>query len=263
LVLAIVQVRFPLIAHLQTLEGIAPVQDLLRGTFPYLELEQTQQVSVTFGQPDPLQGMGISNQWVFTDDKGTKLMIGAGGATLTAGDEYEGIKVFASQFEQVLTALSKAEGIPRCDRLGVRFLDIAEPPPADPSAWQRWFRPELIGWVGAGVLDSQTRLVSALASTNLSCTASALTPPGPGDVQGQVRHGYVPAATTIADLNIEVQQPAFLLDMDLFIQAPQAFDPSILTAQFVALQREMAGFFQWSLTAEGKDYFGLAEVEAE
>src|SRR5882724_9840148 len=204
LVRAIAQVRFPLVAHLQTLEGIAPVQDLLRELFPYMDLEQVQQLSVSLGSPEMIVPPTLhgASQWIFTDDRGTRLAVNAAGATLIAGTEYETLSHFGAQFESVLDALARAESLPRCDRLGVRYVDLAEPPPGDADAWKRWFRPEMVGWVGTDLIHREARLVSTLSQTTISVPTTFLVPSfPPGEVQGLVRHAFVQAGTLVPDLD--------------------------------------------------------------
>lgn len=262
LVLALAQVRFPLIAHLQSLEGVAPIQDRLRGLFPFMEQQTRQEIALALTPQGPAAppSIGASSQWLFTDEAGTKLAIEAGGATLSAGAEYQDIEHFARQFEQVLTAISEAEHLPRCDRLGVRYLDVAEIPPGDDYAWVSWFRPELVGWLGSQILQDETRVVSSLAQTTLAAPPASFVRSSPADVQGLVRHGYVSAQTTIADLDIQIANASYVLDIDLFIPAPQPFDPPTLAEQFRALHGQIDRFFRWSLTPEGEEYFQLEET---
>ncbi len=262
LVLALAQVRFPLIAHLQSLEGIAPIQDRLRELFPFMEQQTRQEIALTFTPQGPAAppAMGASSQWLFTDEAGTRLTIEAGGATLSAGAEYQDIQHFARQFEQVLTAIGEAEHLPRCDRLGVRYLDVAEIPPGEEQAWHGWFKPELVGWLGSGILRDDSRVVSSLAQTTLAAPPSSFARSAPADVQAVIRHGFVSAQTTIADLDIEIANPSYVLDIDVFIPAPQPFDPATLAEQFRALHGQIDRFFRWSLTPEGESYFELEET---
>lgn len=262
LALALAQVRFPLVARLQTLEGIAPVQDRLRELFPFMEQQTQQEIALAFTPQGPAAppAVGSSQQWLFTDEAGTKLTVGAGGATLTAGPEYQDIQHFAQQFERVLAAIGEAERMPRCDRLGVRYLDVAEVPPGDDQAWQRWFRPELVGWFGSGILNVDTRAESALCQTSLAAPPGTFLPTAPADVQGLIRHGFVSAQTMIGDLGVQIQRASYILDLDLFVPAPQPYDPPVLAEQFRALHDQIDRFFRWSLTTEGEEYFQLEEA---
>jgi uncharacterized protein (TIGR04255 family) len=262
LVLALAQARFPLIAHLHTMDGVAPVQDQLRTLFPYMEVEEIQEIELPFGSPSN-PTVANSKQWVFTNDTGTKLNLAAGAATLIKGKEYESLSAFASEFKQILDALAAVERIRRCDRLGVRYLSAAETPPGQESAWKEWFRPELIGWAGDNVLSEQSRLNSFITESRISVPGSSILASLSGDVQGLVRHGLVPRNALIRDLGTAIQSPSYIIDFDLFAHFPQRFDAEMLSEEFVALQLQIARFFRWSLTARGEEYFGLEELESD
>lgn len=261
LVRALAQVRFPLVAHLQTLAGIAPLQDRLRPRFPVMEQHQVQEMTLAFGPGGPQAAplVGQATNWVFSDDGGSTLTLAVGAATLTASEEYGGVEEFANLFEFVLDALAEVEGPPRCDRLGVRYVNAAEVPPGEDQAWARWFRPELVGWIGTDVLNDSSSLISSVTQTSIAAPPSTASG-GPGEVQGLVRHGCVPAQSVIPDIELRVDSPAYLLDIDMFVPVPQRFDVGALMRQFRALHGEIDRFFRWTLTPDGAAYFELEEV---
>ncbi|MDP9375127.1 MAG: TIGR04255 family protein [Chloroflexota bacterium] len=261
---ALVQVRFPLVAHFQELSGIAGIQDHLSELLPYLQGQQVQQMTITLapGTETPPPTM-TTMVWRFTGDDQWTLALEPGAASLFVGDEYRGIEDFADRFFQVLSALYETRRVRRCDRLGLRYLNIVEPPPGDERAWARWFKQELIGWVGAGILGPNTRLHSSLAQTQISVPPVDSFAVAPADVQAMVRHGVLPAGTEIpleSGSPRMVEQEAYVIDLDLFIQAPQRFDPETLIKQFQSLHAQIDAFFHWSLTEEGARNFGMGEL---
>jgi uncharacterized protein (TIGR04255 family) len=85
----------------------------------------------------------------------------------------------------------------------------------------------------------------------------------PADVTARIRHGFVPAGTEVrldASLMSTVEQNSYVIDIDIFVQAPQPFEPTALLAQFTALHSQIDTFFRWSLTEEGMQYFELEEL---
>jgi len=66
----------------------------------------------------------------------------------------------------------------------------------------------------------------------------------------------------LVDLNPPrtLKQNAYLLDVDMFIQANQNFEVTNLVAQFRLLHEQIDSFFRWSLTEQGAEHFGLEEV---
>lgn len=257
LVQALAQVRYPLIAALETMPGVAPLQERLREAFPYMEQERVQEVSLVIGPAGPAGGAGAASvTWNLTNDAGTLVVIGAGSATLSAGASYTTVEEFSDDFERTLRALESV-GVPRCDRLGVRYLSLAAELPGEDRSWRRWFRPELLGWAGSdtvadGVLETSINQVMLRHAP----TGDLAGPPA--DVQATVRHGAVPAGTDVPGIPpLQVPHPAYLLDLDVYVAGHQPFDPARILKQFEMFHTQIDGFFYWSLTQEGAEHFGI------
>ncbi len=163
---ALAQVRFPLIANLESLTGIAPLQELLAPTFPYMQQEKTQEFSFAIGPDGGQGGAAESVTWKLSNDDGETVSIGAGSASLTSDGSYSGIEKFTEHFALLLDSLAEVR-IPRCDRIGVRFLSLAASTPSADRPWREWFRPELTGWTGSDLADQAT-LVSSISQAQVS-----------------------------------------------------------------------------------------------
>ncbi len=258
---ALAQVRFPLRARLQSLEGVAGLQERLEERFPEMREQQVHEVALVIGPAGPAEaGSGTSRSWVFTSAQGPTLVLAPDSATLSAGSEYEGVEQFGELFATVLQALTEEAGVRTCDRLGVRYLSIAETSPGDPSAWRTWFRPELIGWPGGEVLTNGTSVVASMMQTQLSAPPVGELSGPPVAVQAIVRHGFVPVNSVVPGVPpIVLQNGAYLLDFDLFVPGAQPFEALELTSQFRSLHAQIDKFFRWTLTDTGADHFGLEE----
>src|SRR6266446_3027194 len=86
LALAVVQLNFPILGRLQTLEGVTPLQDALTATFPYMQVVQVDQLEVVLGPGQsafapPQRSVG----WRLTDDAGWVLNINPATAHLAIG----------------------------------------------------------------------------------------------------------------------------------------------------------------------------------
>jgi uncharacterized protein (TIGR04255 family) len=261
LVQAIAQIRYPVRAHLQSLEGVTKIQDDVEALFPYLSEQQVQSLSFLLSPGAPVQAGGqTSKAWQFSDDAGWIFAVSPDNASLTAGGgQYGSFADFAERFRLILSALSENTGVGRCDRLGVRYIDLAEVPLDEDDAWRRWFRPELTGWGSSEVLGSDTTLVASIAQTQLSARPTGELSGPPVDVQAIIRHGYLPPNTALPGVPIQSQSAAFLLDMDLFVEGPQVFDVDALDAQLDILHTQIDRFFRWTLAPEGEEHFGLEE----
>ena len=253
------QVRYPVRAKLPSLEGIAPVQERLEHLFPYMNPQQMQQVSLLIGPAGPAAAGGQTSQsWHFNDDGGWSLTMSADAATLAVGPEYGEFGEFSDRFGTVLTALNEGAGITRVERLGIRYVNIAEVPPGDPDAWRKWFRSELTGWSATPTIADGTRLLTSITQTQLAAPATGELSGPPVDIQAMVRHGYIPANALVPGvLPRQPQSPAFLLDIDMFVEAPQPFNAEELSRQLTMLHAQIDRFFYWSMSPDGAQYFGV------
>lgn len=260
---ALAQVRFPLQARLGTLDGVAAVQDRLTARYPYLAQQQVQSIELQFG-PQGTQAAAVSGagaNFTFSADDDHAIVLAPDSATLTAATGYEGVEDFGTRFGEMLTALGEAVQLPRCDRLGVRYLTVASLPPGDSRAWSRWFRPEVVGWVGADTIVDNADVNSAITQVSMSGRPIGDLAGLPAEVQAVVRHGLAPAASAVPGIPpVQVAQESFLMDLDMFVVAPQAWDVDSLTRQFEALHGQIDRFFRWSLTTSGAEFFGLEEL---
>jgi uncharacterized protein (TIGR04255 family) len=258
LVQAVGQVRFAARAKLANMDGIAPVQEHLDAVFPYMRVQQVQQVALLVGPAGAATtGAPAAQTWHFDDGKGWAADISPDTATLTVGPQYGEFSEFTDRFEAVLRALSDAAGVTLADRLGIRYLNVAELPPGDGAAWRRWFRPELTGWPATDLVGDSTELITTITQTQLSSPPTGELAGPEADVMAIVRHGLVPANTIVPGvLPVQPRGPAYLLDIDIFTQGSQRFVPEELSRQLTALHGQIDRLFYWALTDEGAAYFG-------
>lgn len=255
---ALGQVRYPLLAQFQTMSGIAPLQGELRELFPYMEQERVQELSLFVGPagpaaaPPPVETVN----WKLTNDQGMLVVVGSGSATLSVGSEYTNVEDFAAAFRHLIGALATV-GVPRCDRIGLRYLSIASDLPGEARAWREWFRPELLGFAGTDFITADA-LFTSMTQVQLSHPPVGDLSGFPSDIMAVVRHGAVPAGTTVPGVPpVQTDADSYLLDLDLFVEGAQPLDSGELIGQFGKLHREIDAFFYWSLTAEGGKHFGL------
>lgn len=261
LVQAVAQVNFPIVPRLQSLDGIAPVQDDLADLLPYLNQQVVQEVSLMVGPAGPVAPSAQSSTLnLLTDDKGWTLQVAVGSATLSVdGEHYLGAEDFRGRLERVWTALRDHAGVRKCDRLGVRYLDVVE---LNGDAWASWFRPEVIGLAHPDL--SGTNLASTLTETRLQAEPVGALEELNGQVEGIIRHGVVPPGSVLQGVPPRpIQHQAFLLDLDVFIAAPEVFDPQRLARHFVALHSQLEKVFHWAVTIEGRSRFGYELVSED
>src|SRR3954454_6584238 len=186
LVQALVQVNYPIIPRLQTPEGAAEVQAALGTRFPYLSQSVVQQVALMAGPVGPAVPQATQSLvHELTSDDGWSLTLAMSSATLSVGPQYAGIDDFAVRFAEGCSALATAGGVSRCDRLGVRYLDLVDVHGAED--WDTWFRPEVVG-IASPRLTGQT-LVSSLTETRLRGVLEGQAEALPTAADGILRYG--------------------------------------------------------------------------
>ena len=105
---ALVQVNFPIVTRLQTLDGAAAVQAALGRRYPYLAQNVIQQMSLMVGPAGPAAPPQTSQNVVheLTSDDGWTLTLTVSSATLSVGEDYAGVDDFAGRFAEVCAALT-------------------------------------------------------------------------------------------------------------------------------------------------------------
>ena len=266
LVQALVQVRYPLSAQFQRLADVAEIQAKLAHILPYMAQSESQLVSMAIGggEASPSESSissASSILWRFSDDKSWSFVLEPSIATLAVGSDYEGMDDFADRFSEVLSVLADSGDFRRCERIGVRYVNHVDIPPGMTGNWTEWFKPELTGWSGTTLLGEGADLTSDITQSQFRYRPVESFATTPGDIHSLIHFGLLPPGTLV-DLNPPrtLKQNAYLLDVDMFIQANQNFEVTNLVAQFRLLHEQIDSFFRWSLTEQGAEHFGLEEV---
>jgi uncharacterized protein (TIGR04255 family) len=258
LVVAVAQVRFPLVARLQTLAGIASLQDRIAGVLPYMEQVHQQQLLLSLSPLGSAASPAVeqTSAWKFTNEGSWILSIEPGSATLSVGADYTTGDDFASAWRTILEALASDVGVPRCDRIGVRYVDVIDIPHDAQTEWLAWLQPQLMGMLGTTIFSEGTALRTYVTQAHLLSSRRE-----PHPVQGAFRIGFLPQGTQLGlqplSEPFQVAETAFLLDIDLFIEGHQPFDVDSLVQDYDLLHLQQEQFFLWALTDEGKNHFGV------
>lgn len=258
---ATVQVNFPILPRLQTLEGIAPLQEHLSDLLPYMNQQVVQQLEFTIGPAGPAGGSSqAAILHVFTGEDGWTLQVSVGSATLSVdGARYQGVADFLRRLQIIWSGLRDASGVKRCDRLAIRYLDIVK---TGDSAWAEWFRPELVGLANPDI--SGDGLSSSLTEARLVADPTGVLNDLHQQVEGLIRYGVVPAGSLMQGIPPRpISERSFIFDMDISVVATQAFDPNILGDQFLELHAQLEKVFHWAITDSGKNEFQYELVDTE
>lgn len=255
---AIGQVSFPFISNITDLRSIEGFKAAVEEKFPYMHQLSSQQVSVAL---DPLGSSSVQSNkfdgWLFSDDSDWALQVFPNSATISVGSQYFEFDNFQQRFSKVMDALSTELHIKRIDRIALRYINVVEIPQSEPSVWKAWFKPEIIGWIGSDIVNNETLIEASITQTMLIYSMNNQNDYYAPDVNSVLRHGLIPANTIIPGLDSKLlkENKGFLIDIDSYINSPQAFDAQELTHQISKLHSVIDKFFFWILTDEGAKYF--------
>ncbi|MFC4606871.1 TIGR04255 family protein [Streptomyces maoxianensis] len=257
LVQALVQVRYPVVASLGTVAGVAPLQKRLGQRLPYME-PVSSNMSLQIGPSGAIVEPGPPDGWQLADDEGHKLLLAPGAANLVVDNRYKGVQEFSELLEFCLSGIVEAEAIRRCTRLGVRYLSVAPPSPDNEYSWMDWFRPEVQGWSSRNLLNA--KLEASANRVQIKGGLEGEFSDFPSPAQGLITTGWFPAGAVISGLPpIPLDSASFVVDFDFFVEGVQSFSVEKLVDQFKKLHSQMDRFFHWSLTPKGAEHFGLED----
>ncbi|MFD9259205.1 TIGR04255 family protein [Streptomyces sp. NPDC059538] len=257
LVQALVQVRYPVIASLGTVAGVATLQSKLIERLPYME-PVSSSMSVQVGRSGAVVEPGPADGWQLSDDEGHKLLLTPGAANLVVDHRYRGVKDFSNLLHFCLSGIAETEAVRRCTRIGVRYLSVAEPLPDNEFSWMDWFRPEVQGWSSGSILNA--KLETSANRVQIRGDVEGEFSEFPSPAQGLITTGWFPADSVISGLPpVPLKAASFVLDFDFFVEGAQSFSADSLVSQFKVLHSQMDKFFHWSLTPKGFEHFGLEE----
>jgi uncharacterized protein (TIGR04255 family) len=256
---ALAQVRFPLLAKLQTFEGVAPLQEALLAKYPYMDKLSEAGLSISFGQAAaPLAEQTTS--WHFKDDDGRLLAVSSNAMTLSLSKQYKGFTDFKERFRDALTALKDTLSPSRCLQIGVRFFNVVEDIGDEEGHWKKIFNNSIVGWPASQIVHGDTRLENSVSQIQLASPPVNELADFPADVQAVIRHGIAPAGSLVPGIPvIRLDDRGFFLDIDIFVATSQEFEIDEILSQFTAMHSQTDRFFRWALTGEGEKHFGLKE----
>lgn len=236
LVRVIAQVRFPVIASVEQRGFIAAFQEALRPTYPVLRPEIAQ--GVVFG----LQGLERASTqtiWRFNDLAGQWRVSLAPDFLALETTAYTSRSDFVTRLRTALRALHTHVEPKLVDRLGLRYIDRVELSPTEDIT--RLVRHEVSGI-----------LATPLAPyTHQALSVSLFALPEEDHAQLQARWGKIPPQGSIDLEALEpVDKPSWILDLDMFSEAPRPFDPEALVDDVQRYAERLYAVFRWAVTEE-------------
>lgn len=233
LVRVIAQVRFPLVASVESQEFIAPFQEAIRKEYPVLRQERAQSI---FVGPKGATPLAESKVWRFSDStRGWRATLAPDFVALES-TAYTNRTDMLNRFGRLLKATESHVNPQIVDRVGVRYIDRIVG--AQLENINAMLRPEIAGVLGAGFGSSAVHALSE----------SVFLIPG-GARRLLARWGLVAEGATFDANALEaIEQKSWILDLDVFDEESRPFE----TTRLVGLAEEFAKvsytFFRWAVT---------------
>lgn len=237
LVKVMVQLRFPTIAKIDSIDAIAAFQQQMGASYPILRQEQHVPLLPVGVVPPPAQVFGTV--WRMTNSDGTWVVVLARDFVAMETSAYSSRADFLQRWGEVLGALSPAGLAPAVfDRLGIRYIDrLAEEELVNDLA--QLVRPELLGITNVDIPSGSAMLV------NVTQTQFQI-----DGLQMNASWGILPARTIILPGIDPVDTRSWILDIDVYKEGQGPFDAaSVVDLTGVAAERAHE-FFRWSVTEE-------------
>lgn len=235
LVRVIAQVRFPLILSIERAEFTAPFQEAIRAAYPVLRQELAQGIVV--GARGGAADRKLA-AWRFADSKGEWRVSLAPWFLALETTAYTSRAEFLERFELAVRALHEHINPGMVQRLGLRYIDRVTGEALDDI--RKLVRPEMLGVIGAAPgANARQALSEAIFDV-------------PGDSEQLLaRWGLLPPRSTVDPAGIEaIDEPSWLLDIDMFSAKQRDFEPATIVAEARRYAERLYTVFRWAVTPE-------------
>jgi uncharacterized protein (TIGR04255 family) len=244
----IAQARFAPILAIRNPDKVASFQEAIRGTYPVLQEERTNQIVIgPLGLPASPREEVI---WRFGDREKQPLWRVSLSADFVALETsaYASRADFLDRFQHVVQALEQPFKPAQCQRLGIRYIDRMKGQAI--SRIIDLIRPKILGIalpneeqplsLGGAVLHMMTEV--ALAAQEGQITA---------------RWGSLPDNATYDPNALEpIAEPSWILDLDMFTTSPVAFESEVLASTAKAFAERIYAVFREMVTDEFLRFYG-------
>lgn len=237
----LVQARFAGILKIDSKEGVAPFQELIRQRYPLLEQVTAHglQMEVTANTPNFRQI--ASNVWRFSDaDESFVVSLTSDAITLEAR-RYPGRKAFMERWSELLKSIQDIYAPSLAVRVGIRYFNRINGDAM--NHLPTWVKPNLIG---VALPEYRKYVKQAISEANMQIDEGNML----------LRWGVIPKNSTIDPNLIDpVKTASWLLDIDASSSKQCPFDADSLTAAYQKLSERAYAVFRWVMTDDGLAYF--------
>ena len=241
LVRVVVQVRFSSVLRIDSKEGVAPFQELVRSEYPLLEQVISQGLQITVAGNVPNFQPVASNVWRFSDAQKKFIASLTSDALTLETPAYPGRSAFIGRWAQLLRWVHETYAPGLALRVGIRFLNRIHGDAVGKL-------PDLIApnLIGVALPEYREHVSQAISEANLSVEEGAML----------LRWGIVPKNATIDPALLEsVATSSWLLDIDTFSTDQRIFEAEALASDSKCLAERAYAVFRWAFKEEGLAHF--------
>jgi uncharacterized protein (TIGR04255 family) len=220
--LALVQARTTPVLALERSETVERLVAELGGRWILTDRQTAQQIAVQLGPEGAQQHTAPQETvWILTAQS-VRAAVSASSVTVET-NSYPEWEEFRGSIEEVFAAVHRTLAPARCVRLGMRYVNEVDvsPAEADPGKLAEQLNAALLG----PALSLDRNVLGSLAELRVAESDGAVF---------VVRHGLVNPST-------------YLLDYDVYREAPDEFDPKSMIARADRFHHRIESVFAWSL----------------
>ncbi|QQS10830.1 MAG: TIGR04255 family protein [Rhodospirillales bacterium] len=243
LVRVIAQVRFEPILAIRLADRVATFQEIVRGKYPFLKEDRVHQVEVALGPAVPPQ-IKEAILWRFSDQEEQvtwRVSLGVDFVALET-TAYESRDNFLQRLREIVDGVEAVFKPQEVRRFGLRYIDRLTG-----DAMLRasdLIRAEVLG-IAQGRIGGAARHI--LTETILDAEEGVI----------QARWGRLPPKATIDPNAIEpIDEPSWLLDLDMSTRSKQSFDGDGISKTATAFAERIYTVFRWMVTTEFLRFYG-------
>lgn len=244
----IAQIRFPSILAIRNPDKVAVFQEALRSIYPHLEEHRVQRFDL---YPDPNLSAREGIIWRLTDretEPSWRVSLGVDFVALEASD-YDSRADFLERLAAVVGAVEDTFKPADVKRLGLRYINRLTGEAVDRVG-------ELLQSEVLGIVRADSSFAPALDDSIVHLmTEAQFVAPDHAYVQG--RWGQVPVNATYDPDAIEpINEPSWVIDLDMFTSKPQSFESEGLLTSATGFATCLYWLFRQMVTDEFLRFYG-------
>jgi uncharacterized protein (TIGR04255 family) len=244
LVRVIAQLNFSDDLSIASPDKVAPFQEALKASYPFLKKEQIHQISIA-GSDSPVSS---TTQVVW------RLMDRTKNWTISLSTNFLGVETtaytsrsdFLAHFRSAVSALKQHFDPPEVSRLGIRYIDQVKDLTMDQLA--PMLRNEVRGFLGTELTDSA--LVS-ISESQFNLPEGRLAS----------RWGHLARDVSIDPALLKpLDVPSWILDLDMSTSEPVDFSVNDVVELAEVYANRIYAMFRWAVTEDFLSHFGASRI---